>query len=295
MERVLLIGNGLMGSGVAEVLREEGFRVEVADKEPSRCTDPRVFDREHGLLPHLRRAIMDAEFIVICVNTETIEELYDDLAAAVDSMVLDGKVFVQRTTTLMGTTRRLASKAGIDKHVVMVPLFSYRSDVAGGEKNPPKVVIGGNDAWILATARRLFPWVKDEKFWFGSIEEAEYSKLVSNAAQAVILSMWNELETSALDFDWVMDTVVQEKPLASIGRVCGRAYEGHTEIDTKLLSKFWDDGHTPAVLMNAALAVNAAMKKHRGLWTAKEFSQKKMMNSMSSCRASKTLIKEGLR
>ena len=98
------------------------------------------------------------------------------------------------------------------------------------------------------------------RVYFGSLEDAEMSKVASNMFQGLILSAWNEIKVMCpeIDSQFVMETLVQEAPLASLKRFHGKAFgkSGRMDPDLRAYVSGVKPGYRGISVFSAALGMN---------------------------------------
>lgn len=223
--KCLILGNGLIGSAIAEAMRERHHSVLVFDRDPSKTE---VHAEE------LKFAFECAEYVISVVPTPVDLEnggFYlhhlEDTISLFKQYATPYATFIQRSTTMPGDAERLAIKYDILDRYVMSPSFAYRKSAPLNETHPDKVVFGGASFSVLKRVYfDLYAPVSFSRVFFGSLAEAELSKLASNLWQGLILSAHNEINQAYkdCDSDFVMETLIQEHNLHSIKRFHGKAF-----------------------------------------------------------------------
>lgn len=260
MARVLLIGNGLIGSATADALEAWGHVVKRYDKDSA---------RSHISREEAEASMRNMDYVVSVVNTEPTKDGFDMSMVKKNAewFAQHGNVrsiFIQRSTSYPGDARQVSKEAGLEGRYVMWPSFAYRNAARENETTPVKVVLGGGSlglcTWVL---NDLFSKVRDKVF-LGTLEEAEMSKIASNLFQSLILSAWNTLkyQVESADSDFVMETLIQEANMASLKRFHGKAWGQNGRLDSDLRAFVGRTG--PHTVFGEALHFNDNLRDHVG-------------------------------
>ena len=215
VERIGVIGNGVLGGATARSWLEYAGEVRVYDIVPTRSTE-RTLD-----------TIMECDFVFICLPTpakedgscdlRNLENLCQGIAGCRTNLVL-------RSTVPPGTTRRLSEENDLP-NLIHNPEFLTARCAGVGACLPSRNIIGWTKDSDTEGLTNLY-----EKRWPGvpvftmQSDESELVKLICNAFFATKISFFNEMKqiNDALTNDWevVMDGVLSD----------GRIMPEHTEV-----------------------------------------------------------------
>lgn len=258
--KVLVIGNGLIGSACITAYESFGHSVLVYDTAPSRT---KVYDAD------LKFALETADYVVSVVPTPPKSgggfhlHMLKETAILFRDFASPKAIFVQRSTTLPGNAAMIALQLGILDRYVMSPSFAYRKSAPENETSPLKTVIGAKTlALAQKVADELYGTLPSSDMFLGSLEDAEMSKIASNLWQGLIISALNELKMSSrlTDSDFVMETLIREHNLHSIKRFHGKAFGKGGRLDDDMRAFATSDLCLKGSIFAAALDVNDGLR-----------------------------------
>lgn len=260
MAKVAVFGNGIIGAATATLLSWLDHDVMVYDQNP---------DKTQVSFGDMLDALPSMDYVFSVVPTDDCSEGLDmsltkDVVLLVKRRCKQSCMFVQRSSSMPGQAAELAA---IWPNYMVFPSFAYRKTAGEDEVRPPKVVLGGTSrmSLILASADLKLDRLKAPVF-YGSLQDAEAAKIYSNLFQCLLLGAWNELKYAYTDVDseFVMETVIQEKNLASIKRYHGKAWgiDGRMESDLRAFNAH-ADVEVPSIF-NALMISNETLRFDRG-------------------------------
>lgn len=168
--KIGILGNGMVGSATATVLREHGFDVRCFDIMPDRST-------------HVREDVLECDWVLLCVQTTG--EWTAAMATfqkAVDGV--DPSRLIVRSTMLPSMYRKLGAPT------IWPEFLTARTSVAD-MRNPKRIILGGSKASQFDTDVIIPVWPDVPKFMFPDGEDACKVKLVCNVFGAMKVMFWN--------------------------------------------------------------------------------------------------------
>ena len=170
--KIGILGNGMVGSATATVLREYGFDVRCFDTMPERST-------------HAREDALECDWVLLCVQTTgKWKAAMETFQKAVDGV--DPSKLVVRSTMLPSMYRKLNKGAP-----TIWPEFLTARTAVEDMRNPKRIILGGSGATQFDADVTLRVWPGVPKFVFPDGENACKVKLVCNVFGAMKVMFWN--------------------------------------------------------------------------------------------------------
>ncbi|MCJ7437506.1 MAG: nucleotide sugar dehydrogenase, partial [Acidimicrobiia bacterium] len=268
-ERVVIIGQGYVGLGLAVRAVEVGHDVVAFDVDESRLlllaggesyVEDVSSDRVAGALatgrfrPPARPAdLADFDIAVITVQTPLRDGVPDlsfveDAGRVVASHLRPGACVVLESTTYPGTTQELLAplleagsglRAGVDFHLGYSPERIDPGNETWTLVTTPKVV-SGIDAPSLARVQAFYDTLVERTVAVRGTSEAELTKLLENTFRHVNIALVNELAVFAADLGidvWEAIDAAATKPFGYLRFTPGPGVGGHClPVDPTFLS-----------------------------------------------------------
>jgi GDP-mannose 6-dehydrogenase len=252
--KIAIFGLGYVGSVSAACLARDGHQVVGMDidqgkVEAIRAGNPPIVEpmlasiisqaHENGSLSAVDEtitAIENSDLAMICVGTPEkdngdvslgyLHQACCEIGAALRELDKTSYTIVIRSTIKPNTTNDLVKntieqqaggkKFGNELHLAFNPEFLREGSAVYDYDNPPKIVIGSDDAVATQQLTRLYAHI-DAKIIHTSIEVAELVKYVDNCWHGLKVAFANEVGTIAkalnIDSYAVMDIFIQDTKL----------------------------------------------------------------------------------
>jgi UDPglucose 6-dehydrogenase len=215
--KIAVIGAGYVGLPTAAVLAHRGHIVTIAEHDVSRyelLSLGKSTIVEDGLEEILQKglssgrlktvrkavdAVVDAEFVFLCVETPMAADGSADLTAIVDAVteigphLVRGAIIVNKSTVPLGTVgmvERLVER--IDVAVVSNPEFLREGNAVRDSLNPDRIVVGAEDRLVAMRVAQLFG-DSDTPVVITDTNTSELIKYASNAFLATKLTFINTM------------------------------------------------------------------------------------------------------
>jgi L-threonate 2-dehydrogenase len=179
MERVGMIGAGLMGTAMTRRLVAAGFEVLAYDVDAEKCEAiARI-----GAKPQSTPAVVIAgcEVNVLAVfNTDQVEEVIEGAGGGLDAIAQGGtgsRIFVVTSTCDPDRLAALAARVALHgAHVLEVPISGASTQVARGEGLG---LVGGDEA-VAARVSRILDTICPQRRHLGAVGNGTRTKLAVN-------------------------------------------------------------------------------------------------------------------
>jgi len=202
IQRIAIIGVGLLGSAVASRLLDGGFRVTGYDNRPEQLQALR--SRGLEVAATLKDAVTGADLVfTILPSLETVEAAVVGQGGIVASLARPGTV-VQMSTISPTLTRRLAeAAAAAGLGFLDAPMSGTSAMVERGDCT----IFAGGDAALVERCRPVFGAIGKRTIHVGPVGSASLAKLATNLlvalntaalAEALVLGAKGGLEPAAL-------------------------------------------------------------------------------------------------
>jgi UDPglucose 6-dehydrogenase len=234
---VTVVGSGYVGLVVAAGLAELGHSITCIDKDGGKIAQLRdgkipIFERHLEELVrrnekrlrfnknNLKAAVRQSDAIFIAVNTPVgpsgkcdlafVHEVVDAIADALENVVFQHKVVVEKSTVPVGTGERIARRLPKRVDVVSNPEFLREGSAVADFLYPDRIVVGTSSSKALALMRELYEPLLDGSYAFradavpcpangksptrmivSTVESAEITKQAANAFLAMKISFIN--------------------------------------------------------------------------------------------------------
>jgi UDP-glucose 6-dehydrogenase len=235
MDKILIIGNGMVGGHTGKVLEFIGHKVYYFDKDPNRCTP---------IAYYLNDVMLDQfDEVFVCVPTPTPNEEQDltilwDTIDNIATQKYKG-IVVLRSTIVPGTCKAIAKKYPKLK-LIHMPEFLTEKNALYDSLNPDKIVIGGDtqnrmNVWWLYSDFYNDDYENSPHLILCDLKTAEMVKYANNCFLAAKVALANEFFDACTEakanYNVVREALYADK------RTEERGFGGHCLVaGTKLLT-----------------------------------------------------------
>ena len=197
-DRVAVIGLGIMGSGMARHLAEQGYAVTGFDRTRRRAEELVAYGVNVAATP--REAAAAAETVILMLSDDAATRACVDGPDGVLAGLKPGTLVLQMATLAPETTLALAAEVRERKGDLLEgPVMGSASEAAAGKL----WVLAGGDEATLERARPLLNSLAQDVYYAGALGQAARLKLANNLLSANLVTALAEtmalLEACGID------------------------------------------------------------------------------------------------
>jgi 3-hydroxyisobutyrate dehydrogenase len=246
MERVALLGLGVMGTGMAHNLLKAGFSLTVYNR--TRAKAQGLAEKGAHVADTPKEAARDAQVVISMVGDDSASQamwLGENGALA---GAATGAIAIECSTLSLEWVRTLAGHAASRQlDFLDSPVAGSKDAAAAGEL---RLLVGG-DARVLERARPVLEAVSRRFDLFGPNGAGTLVKLINNlmgGVQAAVLAEGLALaERAGLDVEQVLSLIINGAPGSPIVKAKAARMAGHDYADTQFALKWMHKDMTYAL------------------------------------------------
>lgn len=304
--RVTIIGTGVVGKATGGAFVLYGQDVMFYDTDPAAFEGIRLTGEDYQTTTDWLTAFKFGEVLVLCLPTpfddyykrcdiSIVQAACQTIGKSLAEYPIADKVVIQKSTCPPGTAAYCHDLIHRNKgenpnpvRYLVCPEFLNAGTPEADALDPDRLIIGhgakgpvydNGEQWVFDVTADLFDWIDQRHFFYVSWQTAEFAKYASNAAHALLVSFWNEMELmgkafreaygAEVNMDMVAMITSRGRGLESVYRVFGMAWGGAClPKDTAALYHFSVvNGFRPPIL-GAVIDVNNYMAENFGVRSA---------------------------